>query len=103
MNRPADVVYFSLILIACLVGYLASTREPEIIESPRMTRFEAPSLPLDEPDLKLFAMPSYKARELPRLRLSHQMESVLREVRAGLLSSSVPARTAQPERIASLE
>ena len=89
-----DLVYFSLLAAAGAIGYYASVSQPEAAPAPRYSRFEAPAFELPEPDLKLFAMPVFKPRTLPKLHLSDQMETVLREVRQGLLASAIPVSEA---------
>lgn len=107
VHRRYDVVYFSLILIACAVGYFASSSEPEpstTIDVSDVGGIELPPLEFDEGPFLAFAMPVFKAREMPRLHLSDRMEAALREVRSGLLASAVPAKTNNHnEQLASLE
>lgn len=94
LKRPMDLVYFSLLAAAGAIGYFASIAQPEDAPTQHFSRFEAPAFELPEPDLKLFAMPVFKPRTLPRLHLSDQMETVLREVRQGLLASAIPVSDA---------
>lgn len=107
-NRSRDLVYFSFIVIACLVGYFASIRSSEApfesesdFAAAGSAEFSAPELALEIPFEFPYAIPEFETRTAPRLLISGGVESVLVEVRTSLLASSTPVEVTPMAELAS--
>ena len=108
-TRRVDRTYFPILAVAAIAGYVLSNVFGGSDELP--SRVDLPEL--EQPDLELevpFEFPyqpiEFKARALPRMRITGDLEAVLSEVRRVLLKSAAPSRVDQPtarveERLAS--
>ena len=89
-NRQGDAVYFLVLAAAVGAAWWATSRPGEPTSSQELPDFSLPGLRLDVPlELPGFDV-EFRRRASPSLRLGHDTEGVIREVRAALLASASP-------------
>ena len=116
-SRRNSAVYFVLLLVAGLIGYLASHRPVEelaVVELSalelsafetstfELSTFERGQLELEAPFEFPYPMLKFKSRIAPKLAISGDVESVLVENRSALLVSSTPVEVRRPEELAAV-
>jgi hypothetical protein len=85
-----DLIYFMLLLLVVVVGYLAANQESDEAEVVMLPDFSLPVMDLEIPFEFPYDFVKYARPTPPKLVLSENMESVMIEVRSALLKSSEP-------------
>jgi hypothetical protein len=111
-SRRDSAVYFVLLLVAGLFGYLASHRSAEDLAAVapsiyglsafELSTFEQAELELEAPFEFPYPMLKFKSRTAPKLAISGDVESVLAENRSLLLVSSTPVEVRRSENLAAM-